>query len=83
MVMAEGLYLSFAPVLVAVAASMDLTAAVISQCALCIRERSIDVKDFDASLTCNIAASNISGDGVAAIAGHKVVQKVSNFNSRY
>lgn len=53
---------------VAAAASMERTAAVISQCALCIRERSRDVKDFDASLTWTIAASNSSGDGVAAIA---------------
>lgn len=69
MVMAEGLYVSV--VAVAVAASMERTAAVMSQCALCIRERSRDVKDFDASLTCNIAASKSSGDGVAAIAAQK------------
>ena len=36
---------------VAVAASMERTAAVMSQCALCISERSRDVKDFVASLT--------------------------------
>lgn len=52
----------------AVAASMERTAAVMSQCALCIRDSSRDVKDFDASLTCTIAASNSSGVGTAAIA---------------
>jgi len=35
----------------AVAASMERTAAVMSQCALCIRDSKRDVKDFDASLT--------------------------------
>ena len=63
MVVAEGLHLS----VVAVAASIERTAAVISQWALCIRESSMDVKDFDTSFTCNIVDSNSSGDGAAAI----------------
>lgn len=59
----------------AVAASMERTAAVMSQCALCMRESSRDVNDFDASLTCPIVASKSSGDGTAAIAAKKEFHK--------
>lgn len=51
----------------AVAASMERTAADMSQCALCMRDRSRDVKDLDASLTCTMVASKSSGVGTAAI----------------
>lgn len=57
---------------VAVAASMERTAAVMSQCALCMSERSRDVKDFDASLTCNIVASKSGGDGAAAAKNYTI-----------
>lgn len=59
----------------AVAASMERTAAVMSQCALCMRDRSRDVKDFDASLTCTIVASKSSGVGTAAIAAKEISPK--------
>lgn len=58
----------------AVAASMDRTAAVMSQCALCMRDRSRDVKDLDASLTCTIVASKSSGVGTAATAAERISQ---------
>jgi len=57
----------------AVAASMERTAAVMSQCALCMRDSSRDVKDFDASLTCIIAASKSSGVGTPAIAAETIL----------
>lgn len=58
----------------AVAASMERTAAVMSQCALCMRDRSRDVKDFEDSLTCIIVASKSSGVGTAAIAADRISQ---------
>lgn len=51
--------------LLAQAASMERTAAAMSQCAARIRESSSDVKDFDASLTMLIVDSNSSGAGAA------------------
>ena len=52
----------------AVAASMDLTAAAMSQCAERMSESSNAVKDFDASFTTPIVPSNKSGAGNAATA---------------
>lgn len=50
----------------AVAASIERTAADMSQRAARIRERRSDVNDFDDSLTWHIVASNSSGAGATA-----------------
>ena len=55
----------------ALAASMERTAADMSQRAERMRERRRDVKDLDASFTCLIVASNSSGAGHAATVGNE------------
>lgn len=60
----------------AVAASMERTAAAMSQCAARIRDSRSDVNDFDDSFTWLIVASNRSGDGATA-----TVTSDSNFIS--
>lgn len=67
---------------VSAAASMERTAADMSQRAERMRERRRDVKDLDASFTCLIVASNSSGAGHAAtVANANKVHKLSNITS--
>lgn len=47
----------------AVAASMERTAAAMSQCAARMRDSSCNVNDLDDSFTWHIVTSNKSGDG--------------------
>lgn len=67
---------------VAVAASMERTAAAMSHLAERMRERRRDVKDLDASFTCLIVASKSSGAGRGAtVASENKVHELSNIIS--
>lgn len=58
--------------LAAVAASIDRTAAAMSQWAERMSESSSDVKDLEASFACPIVISNSSGPGATATVNQKL-----------